>query len=352
MGMGEAGTEMARQLLLSEEEEDNGEEDEENGQSYFEAMAVGERRSSTGAVALLTEGEVVFQPEKELGPEAVGMEGLRENYRSVLFPVWEKILRCGIGLLVIGLGSKRKLLLDFAESITGPAVVVINGYNPNASLKLLFRELSLLVPDVERGRLPGFGVSSSTSTAGSNTMAEEMAIALEESLSVDVLIVVHSIDGAGLRGLDTQRALATLASKCTRIRFLASMDHANAPLLWDGKLWHQFEWCIQSASTYESYVAERAYSVGTTTEALLNASSVQGGTGIEDRQVRGAVMLLKSLSSNARGIFRILIDVRSFVEDPTRSSSSGEPKLCPPSFCSSVSLCVIFHSRFFHVVFM
>jgi origin recognition complex subunit 2 len=44
-----------------------------------------------------------------------------------------------------------------------------------------------------------------------------------------VCVVIHNIDGPGLRDSDTQQYLARLAS-CTHIRIVASIDHVNAPL--------------------------------------------------------------------------------------------------------------------------
>lgn len=44
-----------------------------------------------------------------------------------------------------------------------------------------------------------------------------------------VCVVIHNIDGPGLREAETQQYLAQMAS-CSRIRVVASIDHVNAPL--------------------------------------------------------------------------------------------------------------------------
>lgn len=51
---------------------------------------------------------------------------------------------------------------------------------------------------------------------------------VEESESL-VCIVIHNIDGPGLRDSETQQYLARL-SACSHIRVVASIDHVNAPL--------------------------------------------------------------------------------------------------------------------------
>jgi len=44
-----------------------------------------------------------------------------------------------------------------------------------------------------------------------------------------VCVVIHNIDGPGLRDSETQQYLARLAA-CARIRIVATIDHVNAPL--------------------------------------------------------------------------------------------------------------------------
>lgn len=44
-----------------------------------------------------------------------------------------------------------------------------------------------------------------------------------------ICVVIHNIDGPGLRDSETQQYLARLAA-CTHIRIVASIDHVNAPL--------------------------------------------------------------------------------------------------------------------------
>lgn len=44
-----------------------------------------------------------------------------------------------------------------------------------------------------------------------------------------VCVVIHNIDGPGLREPETQQYLAGLAA-CSHIRIVASIDHLNAPL--------------------------------------------------------------------------------------------------------------------------
>ena len=60
---------------------------------------------------------------------------------------------------------------------------------------------------------------------------------------------------AGLQSPEAQQLLAELA-RCPAIRLLASMDHVNAPLLWDRRTAARFKWLYFDVTTYAPYHAE------------------------------------------------------------------------------------------------
>jgi len=265
--------------------------------SYFESMDSKYRGSSKRVES----DDLDVREEKDLGPPAKGMEVLKDHYTQVFFPRWQEILKSNVSILVTGLGSKYKLLHEFARVLGGPsdapAVVVVNGFNPHASARLLVKELLALTPSVSRPSLPV--LSSPIAT---------LVRALDRELDKKVVVVIHSIDGAGLHTRENQEALAQVASECSNVVLIASVDHVNAPLLWDDHLWHRFDWCLQTASTFESYSAERRFSLNHGPRMFVKGSMAGAS---DERKVRGAIMLLTSLSTNAHGIFRILAETES-----------------------------------------
>ena len=60
---------------------------------------------------------------------------------------------------------------------------------------------------------------------------------------------------AGLQSPEAQQLLAELA-RCPAIRLLASMDHVNAPLLWDRRTAAHFNWLHFDVTTYAPYHVE------------------------------------------------------------------------------------------------
>lgn len=50
-----------------------------------------------------------------------------------------------------------------------------------------------------------------------------------EGSEFSICVVIHNIDGPGLRGADSQQYLARIAA-CSHVHMVASIDNVNAPL--------------------------------------------------------------------------------------------------------------------------
>ena len=110
-------------------------------------------------------------------------------------------------------------------------------------------------------------------------------------------LVVHNIDGVAMRNAETQSILGELSS-FPRVHLIASVDHVNAPLLWSKREAAKFNWIYQKAVTFAPYAKETA-----------NDPQLLASKG-EERHVRGAANVLKSLTRNARIIFRIIAEAQ------------------------------------------
>jgi len=108
-------------------------------------------------------------------------------------------------------------------------------------------------------------------------------------------IVLHNIDGQQLRSPEAQALLGELAAM-PRVHLVASVDHVNAPLLWSKREAARFNFVWQEATTFAPYKYETAH-----VPQMLASKG-------EERHVRGAVNVLRSLTSNARDIFRLLAE--------------------------------------------
>lgn len=111
-----------------------------------------------------------------------------------------------------------------------------------------------------------------------------------------VCLLIHNIDGPALRDAESQQCLAQV-SCCPQIHIVASVDHVNAPLLWDKKMVHtQFKWSWYHVPTFAPYKVECVF------YPLILASGGHAQT------TKTALVVLQSLTPNAQSVFRVLAE--------------------------------------------
>jgi len=268
---------------------------------------------------------------------------------------WWQLLRSEFSVLLYGFGSKKELLEDFARrALTDGGVVVVNGFFPGLTAKhilanaaaavsrdsvnalhagsndALFQRVAAATRERRGARRGDDAYETSrdvrleasaetlnpkprrTARRTSSVMtlptlpsarAHELSNSDGAGKSLDgdfqpakrLYIVLHNIDGAQLRSPEAQAVLGELASM-PRVHLIASVDHVNAPLLWSKREAARFNWVWRKATTFAPYAVETSFA------AQLLAS--RG----EERHVRGAANVLRSLTSNARDIFRVLAE--------------------------------------------
>jgi origin recognition complex subunit 2 len=202
------------------------------------------------------------------------------------FPQWQFELLSHYNLLFYGYGSKRKLLTKFAQTfLTDGPLIVVNGYFPSITIKDILTKLSV-------GAL---GINAPT-----GSIQDHVSLIMEhfqrgENEYEHIYLLIHNIDGANIRNERAQTALSILAS-CPNIHIIASIDHINAGLLWDSIKIARFNWIWHDATTFDDYMVETSFE-----NTLMVRQSELGGS-------RGVNYVLASLTSNARGIFRVLAE--------------------------------------------
>ncbi|KAF7138592.1 hypothetical protein RHSIM_Rhsim07G0229700 [Rhododendron simsii] len=204
--------------------------------------------------------------------------------------------RCGFSLLMYGFGSKKALIEDFASTtLTEYDVLVINGYLQSINLKQMLIALAELLWDqlkIQR-RTPSGNSSKVQQPFNSRSVDDLLAFLDGPQVEGDecfVCVVIHNIDGPGLRDSETQQYLARMAA-CSHICVVASIDHVNAPLLWDKKMVHtQFNWCWYHVPTFAPYKVEATF---------YPLILTHGGT---TQSVKTASIVLQSLTPNAQNV--------------------------------------------------
>ncbi|XP_033344218.1 origin recognition complex subunit 2 isoform X2 [Bombus vosnesenskii] len=177
------------------------------------------------------------------------------NY-STLFPMWYFIMEQGYTVLLYGLGSKRCLINDFYKSISYHPSLVVNGFFPSLTMKDI---LDGIIIDLLELNCP------------SNTT--ECIDLIEKTLRKNpkdrLYLLIHNID--------------------------ASVDHINAPLLWDHTKHSKFKFFWWDTTTFLSYQEETSYE----SSLLVKQSGALALSSLHN--------VFLSLTSNAKSIYLLLV---------------------------------------------
>ncbi|NXJ10487.1 ORC2 protein, partial [Odontophorus gujanensis] len=212
---------------------------------------------------------------------AAEIKELNQQYES-LFSKWMLQLHLGFNIVLYGLGSKHDLLEKFRTSLLQDSVhLVVNGYFPSITVKSVLNSITEEVLDhIGTFRSP-------------LDQLEFIMKRFKEDSSLELYVLIHNLDSQMLRGERSQQILAQLSS-LPSIYLIASIDHINAPLMWDQAKQSLYNWLWYETTTFSPYVEETSYE---------NSLLVQQSGSLA---LSSLMHVLQSLTPNARGIFRLL----------------------------------------------
>ncbi|KAL2715122.1 origin recognition complex subunit 2 [Vespula squamosa] len=212
------------------------------------------------------------------------------------FSMWYFIMEEGYTLLLHGLGSKRNLINDFHNQfISDHPTLVIDGFFPSLTIKDI---LDGIIIDI-------LGLSVPT---GITECIELISKILKKNPKDRLYLLIHNIDGIMLRSNKAQDVLSTLA-KISNLCIMASIDHINAPLLWDHMKHSKYNFYWWDATTLLPYEAETAYE----SSLLIQHSGALVLSSLQN--------VFLSLTSNARAIYKLLIQYQ--LDNSDSSDFSG-----------------------------
>ncbi|XP_034355142.1 origin recognition complex subunit 2 [Arvicanthis niloticus] len=210
------------------------------------------------------------------------IEQLNQQHEK-LFHKWMLQLHLGFNIVLYGLGSKRDLLEKFRTTMLQDSIhVVINGFFPGISVKSI---LNSITEDV----------LSHVGTFQSVLDQQDWIInRFKEDSSLELFLLIHNLDSQMLRGDNSQQILGQLSS-LPNVYLIASIDHLNAPLMWDHAKQSLYNWLWYETTTYSPYTEETSYE----NSLLIKQSG--------SLPLSSLIHVLRSLTPNARGIFRLLM---------------------------------------------
>ncbi|KDR20703.1 Origin recognition complex subunit 2 [Zootermopsis nevadensis] len=196
-----------------------------------------------------------------------------------LFSKWMFALREQYSVVLYGLGSKRHTLQQFrTQMLKDHLVLEVNGFFPSLTMKEVVDSIAdevLELPDRPAGML-------------------ECLEVIEEELSSELFIIVHNLDGPMLQSNKSQDVLSRLA-KMEHVHLVASIDHINAPLIWDQAKLSRYNFVWWDVTSLQPYSGETQFE-----SSLLVQRS--GGLALSSLS-----NVFNSLTTNARKIFIIMV---------------------------------------------
>ncbi|TKA77208.1 hypothetical protein B0A55_02585 [Friedmanniomyces simplex] len=275
---------------------------------FFQNRAGGNKTSANTLPShlLLGHDDYFTQINAYRDPHAADIERLKKLHKRS-FDQWMFELDEDFNICLYGYGSKRELVMEFAEHMyfqamgEKPNIVVVNGYTPGLTVRdMLVAVGNLIAKGVKMPAQPPAILDLLTSKLDG------------PALTPPTTLVIHSLDHANLRKGNTQAMIARLVAHPS-ISLLATCDTPNFPLLWDVSLTRQLRFLYHDATTFQPYRVE--IDVVEEVNALLGRSRRRLGG--KD----GVAYVLKSLPENARNLFRIL------VEEQLALADSSEPAI-------------------------
>ncbi|CAH0605857.1 unnamed protein product [Chrysodeixis includens] len=215
-----------------------------------------------------------------------------------LFNKWLYVMSENFNIILYGIGSKRSLLQQFQkQKLKDFPCIVVNGFFPSLTIKSI---LETIVIDL---------LENNTVPSNIGDVVNVIDTQLTEN-QMELFLIVHNIDGTMLRNSKAQSTLASL-SQIRNIHTIATIDHINAPLLWDHNKLSKFKFTWWDVTTFMPYIEETSYenSLMTHRSGALQLSSLKS--------------VYQSLTSNAKGIFKIIIEYQ--LENQKQAHYQGLP---------------------------
>jgi origin recognition complex subunit 2 len=218
------------------------------------------------------------------------------------FPQWKFELSEAYSICLYGYGSKRKLMLDFADYLykysegQAPITIFVNGHHPSLTLRSMLNTIaSGVMPKSLLQKLP---------MQPADLAAVIIGYLIEDPPSNPVYILLQSLTAPVLVKPSTQSLLASLSS-VPGVHLVATTDNPNFLLLWDSGLSEEFNWVFHDATTFESY--DDGKGTGEIAGVVDSVHELMGRKGMGGKGREGVRWVLRSLPDNAKNLYRILL---------------------------------------------
>ncbi|KAL9087843.1 MAG: hypothetical protein Q9159_003440 [Coniocarpon cinnabarinum] len=283
---------------------------------FFQNRPGGTKTSNNtlSSVSLLSHEEYFEVMKNYKDPHRREIEFLHDLH-SDSFDQWLFELEEGFNICLYGWGSKRRVLIDFAEHVAESQerwkIVVVNGNVPGTTIRDLLETLSSIVPGLADTKMPANPADAL------EIILDRLSAPQKHNVQQKYLILIHSLDARSFRRPPNQDLLARLVSHSS-ISLVATCDTSTFPILWDASLRTHFNWVFHDTTTFAPLDAEIGGVGGAGDENMQQENVVGAGVveivngllGRSGRKVHGregVAFVLRSLTESARRLYGLLV---------------------------------------------
>ncbi|KAJ9118633.1 hypothetical protein QFC22_003853 [Naganishia vaughanmartiniae] len=293
-------------------------------------------------------GDVVVKHAEQLMTLEDRRQALQTHHRA-RYAEWASLLMSARqNLIFFGHGSKREMLQEFMVSTLQPRghCISVNGLYPGLKIRDVLVEIAITFPGVEKCPVPDlltrgidklaqkiytyFLPAAAIPSAASTKTSKRGDLPAFETSSKPLFLLLHNIDGPGIRNERSIEILSLFAS-CPGIYLITSFDHVHTPILFSTTLnntpKHQFKeggwtgmppptrgfnWAWIHTSTYAPYTLEMEYVrqhaayAGKLLAGDQDLPGMHGGGSSGDVTEEGALRILASVPPMAKRLFKLL----------------------------------------------
>lgn len=208
---------------------------------------------------------------------------LNQDYEES-FGKWMMAFSKGFNVILHGLGSKQHLIHKFCQiHLFHRPTMVVNGFFPTLVVKDILNSINT---DILKAKFPH---------RSNHEAVDAIAAAFKSSPNTHLFLIVHNLDGPMIRKTKDQHIISRLA-KIPNIHLLASIDHINAPMMWDQTCSSNFNFLWWDCTTMLPYKNETAFE----NSSFMKNSGELG--------LAAMTNVYQSLTKNSKGVFMLLVN--------------------------------------------
>lgn len=212
---------------------------------------------------------------------AIKIRELNQDH-ELLFDKWMLMLSKGFNVILYGLGSKQLLINRFCQlKLAKIPLIIVNGFFPTLTVKDILTTIFNEIINVK------------TTARNNHELVDVIAATFRSSPDTHFFLIIHNIDGPMLRKTKDQHILSRLA-KIPNIHLVCSIDHINAPMMWDQTCMSNFNFLWYDCTTMLPYTNETAFE----TSGYMQQSGELG--------LAAMCNVFRSLTTNAKSIYMLL----------------------------------------------